>query len=227
MCLKKLIILGGIVVLFSTLLGCKSVEHNGKKADRLSREDKVKASVVQLLEEKYTDTFSVETLERENANMAFSQDTFKASVRSENYSGSFTARVNADGTNLIDDYPRLYWNEAIESRVQKILDSVEGLMETEWKIIYVLSAQTWKDHDNLDDYLEEGDTYLDLTLTLPSDLDKATETLNALRVALQEGHVQYAVACNCGGKIVIFSEKKDQPRLTNDEIRQKLERSLT
>lgn len=225
--LKKLLLLGGIVVLFSTLLGCFATGHDRKEPAPSGREKAARAALVQQLEEKYGDTVTIVSLERQDAAMAFAKDSFAASVRSERYAATFNARVDADGNNLTDDYPRLYWDEDIRERVRQALTGVEGLTDIEWKLVYPLSEQTWNPDDGLDAYLDGGKTYLDLTVTLPADLDRAAETLNALRAALQKEHLQYAVACSCGGATVVFAEKKDQPRLTEEQIYRKLERSLS
>lgn len=224
---NNLLKLGGILLLFSTLLGCLRADRSGNTVPLSGREEKIRASMVQLLEEKYGESFTVEQAERENANMAFSGDTFTAAVRSGDYPGTFTARVDAEGKNLTDDYPRLFWNADIEQRVRQALDGVAGLTGTEWKIVYVLSAQTWKPDDDLETYLQEGETYLDLTVTLPSDPEQAAGVLADLRAALQQYHLQYAVACRFGDATVIFSEKAGQPRLTDDKVWRKLERSLS
>lgn len=221
------LMLGGIVLLLSTLLGCFGISNGGATRSLPSKEEQIKASMLHLLEEKYGETFMIEQIDRQDANMAFSKDTFTASVHSESFSETFTARVDADGKDLVDNYPSLYWNDAIESRVQQVLDGAEGLTDIRWNVIYVLSAQTWKQEDDLNAYLAQGETYLDLTLTLPNDLNEASDNLGALCDALQKAHLQYAVACNCAGKTVIFSQKKDQPQLTREQIDQKLERSLS
>lgn len=223
---NNLLKLGVILVLFSTLMGCLRLDRSGNAAPLPSREEKIQAAMEQLLEEKYGESFTVEQPERQKANMAFVEDTFTASVRSGNYPGTFTARVDAEGKNLTDDYPRLFWDTEIEQRARQTLDSVEGLTETEWKIVYVLSGQTWKADDDLESYLQEGETYLDLTVTLPPDLEQAAAAVEDLRGALQQNHLQYAAACRFGDATVIFSEKTGQPQLTDEQIYQKLERSL-
>lgn len=223
---NNLLKLGGILLLFSTLLGCLRVDRSGNAVPLPDREERIQVAMERLLEEKYGETFTVERPERQKANMAFAKDTFTASVRSGSYPGTFTACVDAEGENLTDNYPCLFWNTDIEQRTRQALDSVEGLTETEWKIVYLLSAQTWKADDDLETYLQEGETYLDLAVTLPSDLERAAGAMEGLRAALQQNHLQYAVACRFGDATVIFSEKAGQSRLTDEQICQKLERSL-
>lgn len=224
--LNQLLKLGGIVLLLSTLLGCGRL-WSGGKISLPGREDLFRMTIEQQLHQKYGDAFTVEQIEFEKANMAFHKGTCKAMVSSDRYEGTFTARVDNDMENLTDDYPRLYWNDTIEARVRKALDQVEDLQETEWKVVYVLSEQVWKEEDALDEYLAQGDTYLDLTVTLPADLEQAADTVHQLRDALQEEQLQYAIACSCRGGTVILTEKKGQQPLTDEQVYGKLERSLS
>lgn len=224
--LNQLLKLGGIVLLLSTLLGCGRL-WSGGKISLPGREDLFRMTIEQQLHQKYGDAFTVEQIEFEKANMAFHKGTCKATVRSDRYEGTFTARVDNDMENLTDNYPRLYWNDTIEARVRKALDQVEDLPETEWKVVYVLSEQVWQEEDALDEYLAQGDTYLDLTVTLPADLEQAAEMIHQLRDALQEEQLQYAIACSCGGGTVILTEKKGRQPLTDEQVYGKLERSLS
>ena len=105
---NNLLKLGGILVLFSTLMGCLRVDRSGNAAPLPSREEKIQAAMGQLLEEKYGESFTVEQPERQKANMAFVGDTFTALVRSGNYPGTFTARVDAEGKILSQIVPGEY-----------------------------------------------------------------------------------------------------------------------
>lgn len=214
-------------MLLSTLWGCWCAGKNGSASPGTDPETALRTAMEAQLEEKYGETFTVETLRREDANMAFSQDTYRATVHSAAYGADFNARVNADGSHLVDDYPRLFWKQEMENRVQQALDQLPAVVPVEWKAVYVLSAACWQPSDGIDTYLTESDSYIDLTLTLPNDgTEQTARLLNKLRDALQQQKLQYAVAVRWKGKTLVFAEKRDQPRLTDEAIRQKLERSL-
>lgn len=214
--------LGSVILAASMLYGCSQM----LRTDLPDKEDRIQASIEQQLQEKYGDTFTVEQVESEGASMAFQKATYKATVRSDRYPGEFSARLDRDMENLKDDYPRLYWNDAIESRVQSALDRVTGLSDTDWKVVYVLSDQTWTESDDLDEYLSEGDTYLDMNVTVPANLDEAVTVVDVLLDSLREEQLQYSVACSCGDSVVVLSEKSGRDPLTDERVYEKLAKGL-
>lgn len=116
--LLKVFALGGAALILSALTGC----FRGEKADnnRPANTEEQKARIEQLLNEKYGDTFVVQSMERQTAQMAFTKAHYLAQVSSDAYPGQFRARVDTDFNEVADDYPRLYWNEEIEHRVAQV-----------------------------------------------------------------------------------------------------------
>lgn len=183
-----------------------------------------KARIEQLLNEKYGDTFVVQSMERQTAQMAFTKAHYLAQVSSDAYPGQFRARVDTDFNEVADDYPRLYWNEEIEHRVAQVEKTMPENCDAQWDIIYRLSGQTWKNTDSIEDYLMNGITYVHFTVETNA-IDVA-DTALALREALQAQNLQYTTTWKLDGTTVTFGEMQGQT-LTPQEICAKFERAAS
>ncbi|MCI6896755.1 MAG: hypothetical protein MR833_08205 [Gemmiger formicilis] len=214
----KAFALGGTALILSALTGC----FRGKKADnnRPANTEEQKARIEQLLNEKYGDTFVVQSLERQTAQMAFTKAHYLAQVSSDAYPGQFRARVDTDFNEVADDYPRLYWNEEIERRAEQAARVVPENYDVQWEILYQLSGQTWKNTDSIDDYLEQGKACA--YFTVETNADDAAKTALALRSALKDEKLKYETTWNLDGKTVTFGEMAGQT-LTEQEICEKFE----
>lgn len=220
--LLKVFALGGAALILSALTGC----FRGEKADnnRPANTEEQKARIEQLLNEKYGDTFVVQSMERQTAQMAFTKAHYLAQVSSDAYTGQFRARVDTDFNEVADDYPRLYWNEEIEHRVAQVEKTMPENCDAQWDIIYRLSGQTWKNTDSIEDYLMNGITYVHFTVETNA-IDVA-DTALALREALQAQNLQYTTTWKLDGTTVTFGEMQGQT-LTPQEICAKFERAAS
>lgn len=220
--LLKVFALGCAALILSALTGC----FRGKKADnnRPANTEEQKARIEQLLNEKYGDTFVVQSMERQTAQMAFTKAHYLAQVSSDAYPGQFRARVDTDFNEVADDYPRLYWNEEIEQKVGRVEQVFPQNYDVQWDIIYRLSGQTWKNTDSIEDYLMNGETYVHFTVETNA-IDVA-DTALALREALQAQNLQYTTTWKLDGTTVTFGEMQGQT-LTPQKICAKFERAAS
>ena len=216
--LLKVFALGCAALILSALTGCFS-RGDSRPANTQER----KARIEQLLQKKYGDTFTVQTLERQLAQQAFAKSHYLAQVSSDAYPGQFSARVDDDCRQLEDDYPRLYWGNEIEQRAARAAEALPAAYDAEWKVVYLLTEQTWKSTDPLDDYLAQAETYVHFTVTLDS--GDAAQTALALRDALQAENLQYTTTWKLDGATVTFGEMAGQT-LTEQEICEKFERNV-
>ena len=185
----------------------------------------VETRIEHLLEEKYGDDMTVVSLEKTPGSMAFSSATYTASVESEKNAGFFTARFNEEEDLIRDDHPRLFWDEEIEALVQSALLSAPDISVQGSEIVYDLSDEVWTSHAALLDYLKMSHTYIDLTLTVPDcPIEEGAAQINALRHALLDEQLQYAMSCEYRGKSFVFSEKQDTAALTDEAVSNKMER---
>lgn len=220
--LLKVFALGGAALILSALTGCF---HRAGSNNRLpSNTEEQKARIGQLLNEKYGDTFTVHTVEAERVQQAFDGMYYRATASSDRYDGTFTVRVDKNET-LVDDYPRLYFGEILTSRVVDAIAVVPASYETQWEIMYPLSVNTWRKSDSVDDYIAQERVYVDITLQME---DKATDevisTALALNQALQDKNVPFTAIWESGKAPIAFSNKKDMPTLTEQDIKDKFER---
>lgn len=219
--LLKVFALGCAALILSALTGC----FRGKKADnnRPANTEEQKARIEQLLNEKYGDTFVVQSMERQTAQMAFTKAHYLAQVSSDAYPGQFRARVDTDFNEVADDYPRLYWNEEIEQKVGRVEQVFPQNYDVQWEIVYWVTGETWKSTDSIDDYLEQGNAYIDFTIE--TNADDAAKTALALRSALKDEKLKYETIWHLDGKTVAFGEMAGQT-LTEQEICKKFERNV-
>lgn len=220
--LLKVFALGCAALILSALTGC----FRGKKADnnRPANTEEQKARIEQLLNEKYGDTFTVQTLERQLAQQAFAKSHYLAHVSSDAYPGQFRARVDTDFNEVADDYPRLYWNEEIEQKVGRVEQVFPQNYDVQWEIVYWVTGKTWKSTDSIEDYLMNGETYVHFTVETNA-IDVA-DTALALREALQAQNLQYTTTWKLDGTTVTFGEIQGQT-LTPQEICAKFERAAS
>lgn len=220
--LLKVFALGCAALILSALTGC----FRGKKADnnRPANTEEQKARIEQLLNEKYGDTFTVQTLERQLAQQAFAKSHYLAQVSSDAYPGQFRARVDTDFNEVADDYPRLYWNEEIEQKVGRVEQVFPQNYDVQWEIVYWVTGKTWKSTDSIEDYLMNGETYVHFTVETNA-IDVA-DTALALREALQAQNLHYTTTWKLDGTTVTFGEMQGQT-LTPQEICAKFERAAS
>lgn len=218
--LLKVFALGCAALILSALTGC----FRGKKADnnRPANTEEQKARIEQLLNEKYGDTFVVQSMERQTAQMAFTKAHYLAQVSSDAYPGQFRARVDTDFNEVADDYPRLYWNEEIEQKVGRVEQVFPQNYDVQWEIVYWVTDETWKSTDSIDDYLEQGNAYIDFTIE--TNVDDVTDIALALHNALQAERLKYETAWHLGKTTVVFGEMPGDT-LTDEQIRAKFERA--
>ena len=171
-----------------------------------------------MLNEKYGDTFVVQSIERQTAEVAFAKAHYLAQVSSDVYPGQFRARVDTDFNEVADDYPRLYWNDKIKSRAEQAAQVIPEDYDVQWEILYQLSGQTWKNTDSIDDYLEQGNAYIDFMIE--TNADDAAKTALALRSALKDEKLKYETLWRLGERTVVFGEMQGQT-LTDEQIREK------
>lgn len=219
--LLKVFAFGCAALILSALTGC----FRGEKADnnRPANTEEQKARIEQLLNEKYGDTFVVQSMERQTAQMAFTKAHYLAQVSSDAYPGQFRARVDTDFNEVADDYPRLYWNEEIEQKVGRVEQVFPQNYDVQWEIVYWVTGETWKSTDSIDDYLEQGNAYIDFTIE--TNADDAAKTALALRSALKDEKLKYETIWHMDGKTVTFGEMAGQT-LTEQEICEKFERNV-
>lgn len=224
-CLSVLI----AIALAFTLTGCRLLDIfkiiTANKADnnRPANTEEQKARIEQLLNEKYGDTFVVQSMERQAGQMAFTKAHYLAQVSSDAYPGQFRARVDTDFNEVADDYPRLYWNEEIEQKVGRVEQVFPQNYDVQWEIVYWVTGETWKSTDSIDDYLEQGNAYIDFTIE--TNADDVAKTALALRSALKDEKLKYETIWHLDGKTVAFGEMAGQT-LTEQEICKKFERNV-
>ena len=126
-------------------------------------------------------------------------------------------------TEVADDYPRLYWNEEIEQKVGRVEQVFPQNYDVQWEIVYWVTGETWKSTDSIDDYLKQGNAYIDFTIE--TNADDAAKTALALRSALKDEKLKYETIWNLDGKTVTFGEMAGQT-LTEQEICKKFERNV-
>lgn len=217
--MKRWMVWGGVLLLISLLFGCSGKKRAEETLPAMPQE----ALARQMLEKKYGEPFSVDSVEKTPANRAFGPAVYTAAAHSEALAGTFTARWEEGSSAVADDYARLFWENSIQDRVRSAL---RPYAETaQWTVVYELSRQTWRSTDELDRYLKESETYVDLELTVSGDAAQAAGTVNAVRHALLEAQLQYAMSCSWNGASVVLSEKNGLAPLTDEDVRQKLERS--
>ena len=217
-CLSVLI----AIALAFTLTGCRLLDIfkiiTANKADnnRPANTEEQKARIEQLLNEKYGDTFVVQSMERQAGQMAFTKAHYLAQVSSDAYPGQFRARVDTDFNEVADDYPRLYWNEEIEQKVGRVEQVFPQNYDVQWEIVYWVTGETWKSTDSIDDYLEQGNAYIDFTIE--TNADDVAKTAIELHSALRDEKLKYETIWHLGKTTVVFGEMQGQT-LTDEQIR--------
>lgn len=216
-CLSVLI----AIALAFTLTGCRLLDIfkiiTANKADnnRPANTEEQKARIEQLLNEKYGDTFVVQSMERQAGQMAFTKAHYLAQVSSDAYPGQFRARVDTDFNEVADDYPRLYWNEEIEQKVERVEQVFPQNYDVQWEIVYWVTGETWKSTDSIDDYLEQGNAYIDFTIE--TNADDVAKTAIELHSALRDEKLKYETIWHLGKTTVVFGEMQGQT-LTDEQI---------
>lgn len=175
---------------------------------------------------KYDDSFTVQSFERNNAIMAFNSDTYAATVLSDNYGETFQARIDTDGQNLVDNYPKVVWGSEIEQKLNNVEQSLANFNDLECKTIYHLQDSDYVTNGTLDSYLTSGDVYIDVEVTLPQDLDSAYESLNEIRHTFQNEGLQYQLGCQCGNEYIVIAEYGDLGYFSDQEVYEKLANKL-
>lgn len=210
------------IALAFTLTGCRLLDIfkiiTANKADnnRPANTEEQKARIEQLLNEKYGDTFVVQSMERQAGQMAFTKAHYLAQVSSDAYPGQFRARVDTDFNEVADDYPRLYWNEEIEQKVGRVEQVFPQNYDVQWEIVYWVTGETWKSTDSIDDYLEQGNAYIDFTIE--TNADDVAKTAIELHSALRDEKLKYETIWHLGKTTVVFGEMHGQT-LTDEQIR--------
>ena len=78
--------------------------------------------------------------------------------------------------------------------------------------------------DSIDDYLEQGNAYIDFTIE--TNADDAAKTALALRSALRDEKLKYETIWHLGKTTVVFGEMPGDT-LTDEQIRAKFERAAS
>mgnify|MGYP007124389221 CR=1 FL=1 len=217
--LLKVFALGGAALILSALTGCF---HRGSTENsRPTNTEDQKARIEQLLNEKYGDHFTVLTVEKRKPGAALTKTRYQAQATSSAYTGQFNVDVDEDFGAVADDYPRLYWNEEIEQKVGRVEQVFPQNYDVQWEIVYWVTDETWKSTDSIDDYLEQGNAYIDFTIE--TNVDDVTDIALALHNALQAERLKYETAWHLGKTTVVFGEMPGDT-LTDEQIRAKFER---
>lgn len=202
------------------LTGCMRVGlYQGGQSDTTS-------VIVNELNLKYDDQFTVQSIERNTANMAFQSATYTATVLSDNYGETFQARINTDGQNLMDNYPKVVWGSEIEQKLDSVEQSLANYADLTCKTVYQLQDSDYVTGRTLASYLTSGDVYVDVEVTLPQDLDSAYESVNELRHTFQDEGLQYQLGCQCGNEYIVIAEYGDLGYFSDQEVYEKLANKL-
>lgn len=212
--------IGCTMLVLLSLIGCA---YNSNSAFP-SNEEAQKARIEQLLNRKYGDNFTVHTISAEHVQQAFDSLHYVATVSSDKYNGTFNVRIDKKET-LVDDYPRLYFGEKIESKLENAIKVVPTSYDAQWEIRYPLSINTWKNNDSLNEYIEQERVYASITLQMG---DKSTEEVIdaalALHEALQAEHIKYTTMWESNKAPITVSDMDGFPSLSEQDITDKFER---
>lgn len=204
------------------LTGCYGVEDriahgtdNGDKYGDIAEEIEV------ALYDKYGILFCVESVEEVNGRYAFSGTFYQAQVTPESEFSSFTAVISKDGGSVIDDYPRIIYDENIHELVQEAFDVWEADAEYSFQVHYALEEQNWQKEDELQDYLENSDTYIMVELELRDmESEDAADSVYDLCMSLQEC-VQFNMTCDYQGKKIYIVDDNVIELMSYDEVKEK------
>ena len=126
---------------------------------------------------------------------------------------------NSDGSHIEDDYAALIYNDVIEDRISAIVDQYLKKDQYKYDIVYKVTAEAYKSKDQLEDYLRETDTYIDIEITLENEKpEQAAEKIFLLVQKIYENNIHFMIRLNYNGKIIIGNDSENSVFMSLDEL---------
>lgn len=178
-------------MLFSFLAGCGLSQN-----DVISWESHEKAMET-MLNQKYGMKFEVGKAEQLTAAKAFEKTYFQSDVVVCETGNTFTAMISEDNKILKDDYPKTIYKDEIEQRLDDICNRHTDIGIDERTYQYRKSEDKWSSIEQLDDYLENGPSWISMDITVSEeDEEMAAQRLYDFLYDLASNHFKYDISCN-------------------------------
>ena len=210
------LLIGGLIVI--SLLGCgKGIGLNNKKY--------TDQSIIPVIEEnlkrKYNEEFKVESVNIGDDGTNFSHKYFLADVKCQRTGTSFQLRIEAEGTGLEDNYEGNLYRPEIEENIKEIASSDNLIRFTQMEVEYMFSDGA---AGTLEQYKKSGNAILQADASVEAENDeKAVGIIYGFINALQENGYGYSLDVEWNGKHVILYKKGEYDKITQEQIRRKLE----
>lgn len=206
---KRLILLV-IIGAIAMLIGCRNKVYSEKE---------ISGIIEKTLREKYSREFTVQSLNKKDEGINFSQTFYSADCIDASGIGPFTARIENDGTDLKDNYEGYFYQQDINEDIQRILSEAESLSCQDYEVTF---KQTERKSGSYEEYVKSGNINLIADLSLDTENEKmASEEVYGFLNSLQEAGYGANVEIIWRGKPVIFIRNGNSTRITRQDVERK------
>ena len=189
--ITRIIVFAVSLMLFSLLTGCDLSQND------VVRWESHEKAMETLLDQKYGIKFEVGAAEQLPAHQAFEKIYFQSDVVVCETGDTFTAMISEDNKILKDDYPQTIYKDEIEQRLNDICSRHPDIGIDERIYQYRKSEDIWSSIEQLDDYLENGPSWISMEITISEEDEEMTaQKLYDFLYDLASNHFQYDINCN-------------------------------
>lgn len=170
------------------------------------------------LNSRYGTDFISDNISLQGVTRVDNSTVFEALCYSSTYDSSFSVYYNEKKNQITDDYAGLLYNDILQSRLQNVPGYKDFALISDCRIVYAPCNRAYGE-DELDKYLSDGDTHLNLKISCDGGLSpEEINNLAQLIRSLREASFQCSVICSKDGETLSFYDDRTHTEPITEEI---------
>ena len=191
---RLFVLLWGCFGMLFFLSGCSKQLGSGGLKSQSSEPSEI---MKQMIYERYNIEVDVGAVEEESGLQAFQESTWHSTATVIDSGEEFEVFLGKKSHALSDDYPKLIYDKEIRKLLDQVIDKQALLFTDPYEIIYQPSEGIWTREDQLEDYLTDSDTFVNIPVQL-DDKENDPEKIYSLAEDLKEKGIQFTLIVEQG-----------------------------
>lgn len=202
-----------------TFSGCSTNEKLIFEKAAENEELNIKDKMENFMKDKYGENISILSMTRQAGISYMDGYGYWAEARVDETGDEFEVYADYLGRKIEDDYAKIIYDDMIKKKVTELIEAYTQCSQYSYDIIYVPTTQMFKNPEQLDEYLEQTETYIDAEFQIAQrDPEQVAQEMYCLAQAFSDQHIHFAFELKYKDASIIGNDSENSVFMSLDKL---------